>query len=166
MKNLIKTGITTTPTNETSGTSFVQLQHNEFENPSQIPIFQQFGFVSSPPNGSGVLTLDIGGDASNKAVIATHNASLRYVNLPAGSTAVHNASRDSISLINGIVTFMIGGVVVATCDNQGFHVTGKITATSDIHSTGGNVISGNGVELEGHTHTSETAGTQTSGPIN
>jgi phage baseplate assembly protein gpV len=38
-------------------------------------------------------------------------------------------------------------------NNLGISINGKITSTGNIQSTGGNIIAGNGVELEGHHHT-------------
>ena len=149
MKNSIRFSLTTTPMDQSSGTATVQLTHNEFETPSDIVVFQQVGFVSNPPVGTGVITLAPHNDASKKFVIATHNPHTRYVGLPADGTCMHSPSNSaSINIVGNEISFIVGGVVIGTITgsnwtintnmtvNGNLTVDGSINATGNIHATG------------------------------
>lgn len=65
-----------------------------------IEQLQQFGFTSSPPAGSDVIVLPLGGNTSHGIIVATEHSSYRIKSLASGEVAVYNQSGASIILKN------------------------------------------------------------------
>lgn len=165
LANVIKIGRTTTATDEATGTANVQVQHSPFDTHTGIEIAQQFGHASAPPVGSAVITVAIGGDANKKFVVATHNDGLRPQNIPAGGSVQYDAAGTQVSLPNdGTIILKIGDTTILKATKDGIEITGTLTASKDITSTGGDVVA-SGHSLDNHKHNTTAAGSPTSTPV-
>ena len=99
IQHIIRDAVTTMPTNETGGMQAIQISHNAYEPAQDVPSYQHYGFVSSPPAGSLVLTNALAGDNSFKQVVGSVNQTFRLRNTPSGGTAIHDEvskAKDSI----------------------------------------------------------------------
>jgi phage gp45-like len=153
---------TTMPINDASGTPTAQIQHNTTEGVhSDIYMVQQYGFFSNPPVGSAVTTVSMGGYATKKMVVGSSHTS-RPQAQPTNAVGLFDTSGVVVLLAaDGTAKIQIGGLTILEVGIDGIQINGTVTATGDIQSTGGNIISGSGVELEHHTH---TVGSATSSP--
>jgi phage baseplate assembly protein V len=171
--NLFSTGVSTLPTNESGGTATIQVKHNPYVTHSDINIGQQFGFCSSPPVGSSLLTLAVGGDHSRKVVFGTHNEGLRPTGTPTGGTVIYDAGGTTISLtadgnatikLNGTFAIEIGGATIFQVNSGGVEVGGTLSVSSTINAVGN--IKGEGISLFSHVHGGVMAGgADTSPPV-
>lgn len=134
------------------------------ETHDNITSIQQFGFVSSPPEGSKALAICLGGKNSNKIVFATHNPKLRPLNLKQGEVIVHDASDQSLYIsVNGIlvaandkVDIKIGNKTILEVTSSGVAVTGDLTVSGNITAQGD--VKGGGISLDSHTHIDSKGG--------
>ena len=131
-----------------TGNPTVQVKHNDFSSPADVPVFQQFGLASQAPVGSWALTVKVNG--SDPAVIATHNSDSRPA-VPSGGIVLYDSSGASINLPNtGQITIIIGGTQVGYFDSAGLHITGDVIAS--------------GISLKNHIH-QDGASSYTGPPI-
>ena len=103
----------------------------------QIPRLAEYGFVSSPPEGSDAIVLFMAGERSMGVVIATNNQTFRMRNLASGDVAIHdNRGRFVLLSADGIT-------VQGNADPVLVETTGTITANAggdiDATSTGGGI---------------------------
>ncbi|MFL9863211.1 phage baseplate assembly protein V [Paraburkholderia fungorum] len=82
----------------------------------------EFGFTSSPPIGSDVLTLHVAGDISAGAVFATNHQQSRPTGLQAGESMLYSEDGKQVYMTAS------GGIVV-NANNQDVTVNGATTVT-------------------------------------
>lgn len=64
----------------------------------RLELFQQFGFTSSPPAGTQIIVLPLGGRSSAAVVVATEHGAYRFQLGQAGEACVYNQWGDRIHL--------------------------------------------------------------------
>lgn len=84
----------------------LQVKLNDSETRDGTPRIAEFGFTSSPPNGSDVLMVFMGGDRSKGVVVATGHQQSRPVGLVSGESMVYDVWGKSIYLTKE------GGIIV------------------------------------------------------
>lgn len=117
------------------------------------PMLQHYGFSSVPPPGADCVLVYIGGDRSQGIGIASGNQLTRPKGKQPGETVIYNGAGMSVYLSNAGIVINSGGMPVTL--NGDLRVTGEVTRG---YGTAASATLGH------HTHTSTTAGSQTSAP--
>ncbi|AOJ10606.1 phage baseplate assembly protein V [Burkholderia mayonis] len=73
------------------------------ENMVDLELFQHYGYTSSPPAGTMMVVVPVGGKTSHGIVIATENGQYRVKALKPGEVAIYTDEGDSIVLSRGRV---------------------------------------------------------------
>ncbi|AOJ08649.1 phage baseplate assembly protein V [Burkholderia mayonis] len=73
------------------------------ENLVDLELFQHYGYTSSPPAGTMMVVVPVGGKTSHGIVIATEHGQYRLKALKAGEVALYTDEGDSIVLARGRV---------------------------------------------------------------
>lgn len=162
----------------------LQLKLGALELRDRTPRLAEYGFTSSPPQGSDAALLFVGGDRSNGVVIATGNQTYRLKGLANGDAAIYDSRGQSVWLTaSGIVVNGAGlpltvndtptvTVNAATqinlqtpkvsCSGD-LDVAGSIVAQGDISDHGTKTMAGMRTVFNGHDHTDPQGGS-TGGP--
>jgi len=114
--------------------------------------FQQFGFTSSPPAGTQLIVLPLGGRTAHSIVIATEHGAYR-LDVASGEACLYSQWGDKVHVKQEEVEVATRRVVITAPD--GVSLEGGLTATGD-------VIAG-GVNLMHHTHPGVEPGSGSTG---
>jgi phage baseplate assembly protein V len=171
IQNIARIGTLTLKTGESTTVQTMQLQLNQFEMMDTINSLQFFGITSSPPVGSDVLVLCMGGDNANAVAIATGHNQFRPVGMGTGETCIYSNAGQKVYLsqTGGVLAIQIigGNQVNITCDTSvnitapTVNITGNLTVSGTIMAAGD--ISSGSVTLETHRHSGVSGGSGTSG---
>jgi phage gp45-like len=113
---MVRSGRTTTTTNEIGNIQSVQTQHSAFET-SNSNSMQMVGFASAMPIGTDVMKINIGGDNSNGTIIASNHQSYRPKTLASGETIIYDcaASQQFVYLkADGSIVINTSNIVIIT----------------------------------------------------
>jgi phage gp45-like len=136
--SLVRYGKISAPGVFKNGSLNVQIKHNVFET-KELPVVQQYGFISNPPLGSDAVAVFTAGDQSIGTVIGTNHQSYRP-DVPTGEVQMFDNAGNSIWLnASGNVI-----KVVAKTDIEIDAVDGKITLNCpNVYLTGNLFVAGN-----------------------
>lgn len=117
-------GATITSSNDAGPVLRCQVKIGYLEINDNVPIPQQFGFASVPPNGSDAAVLFVGGDRSNGVGVATNHQPTRFKGKLPGEAVVFNAFGMSVLLSQAGIVINAGGLPVLL--EGDLHVTGEV----------------------------------------
>jgi phage gp45-like len=122
------------------------------EQAQAMEFFQQFGFTSSPPAGTQLIVLPLGGRTAHSIVIATEHGAYR-LDVASGESCLYSQWGDKVHVRQELIEVATRRVVITAPD--GVSLEGGLTATGD-------VIAG-GVSLMHHTHPGVEPGSGSTG---
>ena len=117
---------------------------------TDIRRIQQHGIYSSPPKGSQGLLLSPNGNPDEAYLIGVEHHDHQPTGIPAGGTAIYDASGNIIKIVGGQVdmdfqtntaTFKAGGWTInvpTTTINGNVHVNGNVTCSGTVTDGDGN----------------------------
>lgn len=114
------------PVNDAGTVQRLQVKSNDLETIDNVPRLAEFGFSSSPPVGSDVTAVFIGGARGNGVVVATGHQASRPRGLLPGESMIYSEDGKSIYLTAS------GGIVV---DAKGQDVTVNNAGTATINAS-------------------------------
>jgi len=142
-----------------------------------VPRLAEFGFASSPPEGSQGVAVAVGGSRENLVVVATEHRGSRRRNLPTGAAALYaaaggttecvvDAAGNASLLAHAVATLRGESAVVVQASSGAVAITAG--ASSIIVTDAGIQISAptvtiNGIDFSTHVHGGVQAGAGTSG---
>jgi len=170
------TGVNTAP-----GVGLVQAGGLAEEKLQATELFQHYGLTSSPPAGTMLLVVPVGGKTAHGIVVGEEHAGFRLKGLKSGEVALYTDEGDSIILKRGRTiemetkTLRVKAATQVIFETPSFSMTnsggGATTAsiTGSLHTTG-NVSSdadhvAGTVSLREHLHPENDNGGPTSPPI-
>ncbi|KAF1051694.1 MAG: hypothetical protein GAK41_01250 [Burkholderia gladioli] len=118
------------------------------ENMVDLELFQHYGLTSSPPAGTMVVVVPVGGKTSHGIVIATENGQYRLKALKPGEVAIYTDEGDSIVLSRGRVidiktkTLNIEAEESVNCKTPAVNVDHALNVDEQITGKGGMSMTG------------------------
>ncbi len=124
-----------------AGSQLAQADALSGERLQAAELFQQFGFTSSPPPGTQVIMLPLGGSTAHSVIIATEHGAYR-LDVASGEACLYSQWGDKVHVKREEIELATRRVVITAPD--GVSLEGSLTTTGD-------VVAG-GVSLMHHTH--------------
>lgn len=135
LMNMIRRARTTLPMDDSGQYPVVQATYNN--KTTLVHQIQPYGFYSSPPLDSEMITWNVLGQEENKAGIAD-NSKLRFKNLKPGEVVVGNTITRSNAFFDAE-----GNLNITVVNNEVVNITGNCTinVTGDLTTTANKIVS-------------------------
>lgn len=142
----------------------VQLSGLADETLQDLEHLQEFGFTSSPPEGTEAVVIPLGGNTSHGMIVATEHGSFRVKNLKPGETAIYSNEGAKIVIKQGRIieadcdvfkvnckSYQVSASDGAEFDTPNLSATQQVTAAGQINGNGGMAVQGgSGVKVTGN----------------
>jgi phage gp45-like len=100
IRQMVQYHRTTAAANESGDASRVQVRVWDNQIIDLVPMPSVYGFQSSAPVGTDVVTLSHNGELSNPIIVASNHIPSRMANLPTGGSRMHDNSGQQILMQN------------------------------------------------------------------
>lgn len=133
-----------------------------------VEVWQHFGFTSTPPDGTHVIVVPLGGRSSASVIVATEHAAYRLQLTELGEAAIYNQDGDHVWIKRGGHIELKASVAV-TIDAPQTTTTGNLTVRGNVAALGTikDKFASGGVSMDqmrdtynGHTHGSSPTPSQ------
>ena len=152
--NLFAFGHTTAPVKDGGKTPTVQLRLNGLQTIDDVQVVHHFGFSSSAPVNSKMVSVSVSGDRSRTVIIGSVEGATRRKDLVTNETVVFDGWGNEVHLSQAGITVKHGTLVTIDAPGctvkapNGLRVEGHIDCTGEVRAN----CDGQAVTLSQHTH--------------